>query len=144
MYWRKNIDSGSLKSKNVFSFWSTVLICNFFSQKFLFSKKIVEIGQNGSKMLKIDTVSTYSTNCNSGKFLPIPPHTNRNGVLYRLLYTPWGFLSPFIKLWKGEFFKGWILDVGDGIFPNRMREGEGAASLFHMSWGGGGTFFYFF
>ena len=51
---------------------------------------------------------------------------------------------PFIKLWKGEFFKGWILDVGDGIFPNRMREGEGAESLFHMSWGGGGAFWLFY
>ena len=95
-------------------------------------------------MLKINMISTYSTNCNTGKFLPIPPHTNRNSVLFRLLYPPWVFLSPFIKLWKGEFFKEWILDVGDGIFPNRMREGEGGSKLIsHVMKRRGGTFFYF-
>ena len=80
--------------KNVFILKRGSHLQLFFLKSSYFLKKIVEIGKNGSKMLKINTISTYSTNCNSGKFLPIPPHTNHNVVLYRLLYTPWGFLSP--------------------------------------------------
>ena len=89
LYFRKNINLGSLYLKISYRCDAR---CSFasFSLKFSHFLKIsVEFGQNASIILKIDTVSTQSTNCNSEKIRPIPPRTNRHGVSYQLHSRPW-------------------------------------------------------
>ena len=93
LYFRKNINLGSLYLKISYCCDAR---CSFtsFSLKFSHFLKIsVEFGQNASIILKIDTVSTQSTNCNSEKIRPIPPRTNRHGVSYQLLSPPLGVLT---------------------------------------------------
>ena len=130
-----------------FHFEARFSFATFFLKNSYFLKKIVEIGQNGSKMLKIDTVSTYSTNCNSGKFLPIPPHTNHNVVLYRLLYTPWGFLSPpSLSCGRGNFSRDeyWMWEMAFSQIVWGRERGQKAYFTCHEEEGGLFDFFIFF
>ena len=121
-----------------FSFATFFLKSSYFLKKWL---KLVKMAQKCSKLIWLVPIVLTVIQENFFLYHHIP-----TTMLYctDCFIPPGVSFPPFIKLWKGEFFKGWILDVGDGIFPNRMREGEGAASLLHMSWGGRGGLFYFF
>ena len=142
LYFRKNIDLGSLNLKTSYRCGARCSFTSFSLKISHFLKILVKFGQNASKIHKINTVSTQSTNCNSEKICPIPPRTNRHGVSYQLhspplpnplYYEDFGQFCPklatFIEnylFWKYYYF----LEKNLPIPPRTNRHGVSYQLLF--------------